>query len=42
MIFDLDTERIGERANPWLTPMFTLKKGDMKLFHRYFVFLSTR
>jgi len=25
-------ERIGERADPWLTPMFTSKFGDIKLF----------
>ena len=25
-------ERIGERADPWPTPMLTLKSGDIKLF----------
>jgi len=27
-------DRIGERADSWLTPMFTLKVGDEMLFHR--------
>ena len=25
-------ERIGERADPWPTPMLTLKSGDIKSF----------
>ena len=27
-------DRIGERADPWPTPMFTSNVGDGKLFHR--------
>jgi len=27
-------DRIGERADPWPTPIFTLKVGDEKSFHR--------
>ena len=26
--------KIGERADPWPTPTFTLKVGDEKLFHK--------
>jgi len=37
-----NTNRIGERAEPWLTPILTLKKGTEKLFQKYLVFLSTR
>ena len=27
-------DKIGERADPWPTPMFMLKMGKEKLFHR--------
>jgi len=27
-------DRIGERADPWPTPTFTLKVGDKMLFYR--------
>ena len=27
-------DRIGERAEPWPTPMFTLKDGKVKLFQK--------
>jgi len=37
-----NANRIGERAEPWLTPILTLKKGTEKLFQKYLVFLSTR
>jgi len=30
-----NADRIGERAEPWPMPMFTLKGGDMKEFHEY-------
>ena len=33
---------IGERAEPWLTPMLTLKNEEEKLFKKYYVFLPTR
>jgi len=26
--------KIGERANPWLTPMLTLKLGEDRSFHK--------
>jgi len=28
-------ERIGEKAKPCPTPIFMLKKGEQKLFHKY-------
>jgi len=28
------TDKIGERADPWPTPTFTLKIGDEISFHR--------
>ena len=31
-----------ERVEPCPTPMSTLKKGEEKVFQRYFVFLPTR
>ena len=30
-----DTNRIGERAEPWPMPMLTSKKKKEKLFHIY-------
>jgi len=33
---------MGERVEPCPKPMSTLKKGEEKLFQRYFVFLLTR
>ena len=37
-----NADRIGERAEPWPTPTSKLKKGEEKLFQKYFVFLLTR
>ena len=37
-----NAERIGKRAEPYPTPMSTLKKEEEKSFQRYLVFLSTR
>ena len=37
-----ERNKIGERAEPCPTPMLTLKRGEEKLFQKYFVFLSTR
>ena len=37
-----NTNRIGEKAEPWLTPISILKKGEEKLFQKYLVFLPTR
>ena len=30
-------ERMGERADPWLTPTFVVNFCDVKLFHVYVV-----
>jgi len=35
-------ERMGERAEPCLTPISILKNGEEKLFQKYCVFLPTR
>ena len=35
-------DNTGDKAEPCLTPMSTLKKGEEKLFQRYFIFLLTR
>jgi len=37
-----NTNRIGEKAESWPTPISTLKKGKEKLFQKYLVFLPTR
>jgi len=35
-------DKIGERTDSCPTPMSTLKKGEEKLFQKYWVFLPTR
>ena len=35
-------DKIGDRVEPCLTPTSTSKRGEEKLFQRYFVFLPTR
>ena len=35
-------DNTGGKAEPCLTPMSTLKRGEEKLFQRYFIFLPTR
>jgi len=30
-----NANRMGERVEPWPTPTFTLKGGDVKEFHEY-------
>jgi len=35
-------DKIGERADPCPTLMSTLKKGEKKLFQKYWVFLPIR
>jgi len=37
-----NTDRIEEKADPWLTLTSILKKGEEKLFQKYLVFLLTR
>ena len=37
-----NTDKIGNRVEPYLTPTSTLKRGEEKLLQRYFVFLPTR
>ena len=34
-------DRIGDKAEPYTTPILILKKEEEKLFQRYFIFLST-
>ena len=36
------TNKIRDNTEPCPIPTLTLKKGEGKLFQRYFVFLSTR
>lgn len=35
-------EKMGDSEEPWLTPTFVGKGGDMKLFHIYTVLHPTR
>ena len=28
-------DKMGERAEPWPTPTFTLKEGEVKVFQEY-------
>ena len=35
-------DKIGKKAESWLTPMFTSKNGEEKSFQKYLVFISTR
>ena len=35
-------DKIGERTEPWPTPISTLQKREEKSFHKYLVFLSMR
>jgi len=32
-------DKMGDSADPWPTPTLTLKKGDERSFHKYFVLL---
>lgn len=34
--------KTGDKANPCSTPILALKKGEVKLFQRYWVFLPTK
>ena len=37
-----NAERIGESTEPWPTPMSMQKKGEVKLFQKYCVFLPIK
>ena len=36
------TNKIGDKAEPYPTPISILKREEEKLFQRYFIFISTR
>ena len=37
-----NADKIGDRTEPYSTPMSILKKREEKLFHKYWVFFLTR